>query len=59
MQLLARGGEPGDEASTFVSTVRVHVHLKKLSWWGQTSQQSLDSGCFELIISSAGNTYIV
>ena len=27
------------------------VHLKTLSWWGQTSQRSLDSSCFELISS--------
>ena len=31
--------------------VRVRVHEKGLSWWGQTSQRSLDSGCFELVSS--------
>ena len=29
----------------------VRLHEKTLSWWGQTSQQSLDSGCFELVSS--------
>ena len=30
----------------------MYVHMKKtLSWWGQTSQRSLDSSCFKLVSS--------
>ena len=29
----------------------IHVHEKTLSWWGQTSQQSLDSCHFKLVSS--------
>ena len=37
---------------TMYTFMYIHVHMKqKLSWCGQTSQQSLDSGCFELVSS--------
>ena len=36
---------------TEASLLCVYVYMKNLSQWGQTSQQSLDSGCFELVNS--------
>jgi hypothetical protein len=32
-------------------SVSHNTHEKTVSWWGQTSQRSLDSGCFELVSS--------
>ena len=32
----------------------MYMHIKEtLSWWGQTSQRSLDNGCFELNVVSS------
>ena len=35
----------------YMYIVHVYMYIKKLHWWGQTSQRSLDSGCFKLVSS--------
>ena len=38
--------------------IHEYTHVHTLSWWDQTSQWSLDSGCFELVSSHQQGIHI-
>ena len=54
---MGTGQSRGNNTTTDTQTHCGSLHEKTLSWWGQTSQQSLLSGC--MYIQLYGHIYVV